>query len=193
MKQNGSAPGSSAIWTVPNLISAARIALIPLFCILIVQPSTTFAGLVLFAVVIATDWVDGWLARRTGAVSELGKVLDPVADRLSIAAGLIALVVRGAFPLWAALLILVRDAAVLIAAVIVLSRVRGRVDVRFVGKIATFSLMTAIVAIAWGTLGYAWAPVALALGWLAFCVGVVEYYWAAAVYLTDARRLLHAR
>ena len=56
-----------------------------------------------FGVVVATDWVDGTIARRTGQVSELGKVLDPVADRLAIAAGLIALVVRGAFPLWAAL------------------------------------------------------------------------------------------
>ena len=65
--------------------------------------------------VVATDWVDGTIARRTGQVSELGKVLDPVADRLAIAAGLIALVVRGAFPLWAAALILVRDVAVLVA------------------------------------------------------------------------------
>ena len=64
---------------------------------------------------MATDWVDGYVARRTGQVSELGKVLDPVADRLAIAAGLIALVVRGVFPLWAALLILVRDVAVLVA------------------------------------------------------------------------------
>ena len=64
---------------------------------------------------VATDWVDGLVARRTGQVSELGKVLDPTADRLAIAAGLIAFVVRGVIPLWAALLILVRDAVVLIA------------------------------------------------------------------------------
>ena len=69
----------------------------------------------LFGVVVATDWVDGSVARRTGQVSELGKVLDPTADRLAIAAGLIAFVVRGVFPLWAALLILVRDVVVLIA------------------------------------------------------------------------------
>ena len=70
----------------------------------------------------STDWV----ARRTGQVSELGKVLDPVADRLAIASGLIALVIRGAFPLWAALLILVRDAAVLIVGAVVLRRQHPR-------------------------------------------------------------------
>ena len=68
----------------------------------------------LFGLVVATDWVDGTIARRTGQVSELGKILDPVADRLAIAAGLIALMVRDVFPVWAGLLILVRDAAVLV-------------------------------------------------------------------------------
>ena len=74
----------------------------------------TTAGLLLFGAVVATDWVDGTIARRTGQVSELGKILDPVADRLAIAAGLIALVVRDVFPVWAALAILVRDVVVLV-------------------------------------------------------------------------------
>ena len=58
-----------------------------MFCWLIVDPDTTLAGIVLFGLVVATDWVDGTIARRTGQVSELGKVLDPVADRLAIASG----------------------------------------------------------------------------------------------------------
>jgi cardiolipin synthase (CMP-forming) len=186
-----SAPGSSAILTVPNVLSSLRILSIPVFWALIVHPSTTFAGLVLFVVVVATDWVDGWVARRTGQVSELGKVLDPIADRLAIASGLIALVIRGAFPLWAALLILVRDLAVLVVGAFVLRR-HIRVDVRFVGKLATFSLMVAIPWIAWGNLGYPLAPLFLTAGWLAFAVGIVEYYWAAAVYATDIRRAFSA-
>ena len=122
MKGTGdSAPGSSAILTVPNVLSCIRIALIPVFFALIVNGSTTFWGLVLFGVVVATDWVDGLVARRTGQVSELGKILDPVADRLSIAAGLIAFVVRGVFPLWAAVLILARDIVVLIAGIVFVS------------------------------------------------------------------------
>src|SRR4030095_11737614 len=90
------------VLTIPNVISFLRIALIPVFVVLIVDPDTTRAGLVVFVVVVATDWVDGALARATGQVSDLGKVLDPVADRLAIAAGLIAPRVGGGLPLWGA-------------------------------------------------------------------------------------------
>jgi len=175
------------VLTIPNVISFLRIALIPAFVLLIVDPDTTRAGLVLFVIVVATDWVDGALARATGQVSDLGKVLDPVADRLAIAAGLIALVVADAFPLWAALLILVRDVAVLIAGLALLWRRRARIDVRYIGKVATFALMTAIAGIAWGTLGYPLAPAALVCGWAFFAVGIVEYYVAGFLYVGDLR------
>ena len=176
------------VLTIPNAISSLRIALIPVFVTLIVDPDTTRAGLVLFVIVVATDWIDGTLARATGQVSEVGKVLDPVADRLAIAAGLIALVVVDAFPLWAALLILVRDVAVLIAGLVLLSKRRARIDVRTIGKVATFALMAAIASIAWGSLGYPLAPAALACGWAFFAVGTVEYYVATALYMGDLRR-----
>jgi cardiolipin synthase len=176
------------VLTIPNVISFLRIALIPVFVALIVDPDTRRAGLVLFVVVVATDWVDGALARATGQVSDLGKVLDPVADRLAIAAGLIALVVADAFPLWAALLILVRDATVLIAGLVLLSKRRARIEVRHLGKVATFSLMAAIACIAWGSLGYPLAPAALACGWAVYAVGIVEYYVATVLYVGDLRR-----
>jgi cardiolipin synthase (CMP-forming) len=176
------------VLTIPNVISFLRIALIPVFVVLIVEPETTRAGLVLFVVVVATDWIDGALARATGQVSDLGKVLDPVADRLAIAAGLIALVVADAFPIWAALLILIRDAAVLIAGLVLLWKRRARIEVRYLGKVATFALMTAIACIAWGSLGYPLAPAALACGWAFYAAGIVEYYVAAVQYVGDLRR-----
>jgi cardiolipin synthase len=185
---NGSARDPSRILTVPNAISFVRILLTPVFVVLIIDDDTTTAGLLLFAVVVATDWVDGLVARRTGQVSELGKVLDPVADRVAIAAGLIALVVRGVFPLWAALLILVRDVAVLIGGTLAMARHHVRIDVRFIGKLATFSLMFAIPAIAWADLGLPLAEAASVVGWAAFAVGIVEYYVAAWVYARDIRR-----
>jgi cardiolipin synthase (CMP-forming) len=175
------------VLTIPNIISFLRIAMIPIFVVLIVDPDTRRAGLVLFVVVVATDWIDGALARATGQVSDLGKVLDPVADRLAIAAGLIALVVADAFPLWAALLILVRDVAVLIAGLVLLSMRRARIDVRYLGKVATFALMTAIACIAWGSLGYPLAPAALACGWAFYAAGIIEYYVAAVLYVGDLR------
>ena len=181
---------SSAVVTLPNLLSFLRILLIPLFVFLIVHHPTTTTGVLVFAAVSATDWVDGWVARRTGQVSELGKILDPTADRLAIAAGLIALVVRGAFPLWAALLILIRDGVVLLAGVAALAGRRVRLEVRFIGKAATFMLMLAVPGISWGTLDLPLAQAALVVGWVCFVVGIVEYYVAAGVYATDIRRAL---
>jgi cardiolipin synthase len=185
-------PGTDRILTIPNAISFARIALIPVFVWLIVERRTTFAGLVVFGVVVATDWVDGAIARATGQVSEVGKVLDPVADRLAIGAGLIALVVRDAFPLWAALLILLRDALILIAGVVLLSARRVRIEVRYIGKVATFLLMAAIGCIAWGSLGYPFTPAFLAVGWSFYAVGIVESYVAAALYASDLRSAMAA-
>ena len=178
------------MFTIPNLLSFARILLIPVFVTLIVHHPTTTAGVLLFGAVAATDWVDGWIARRTGQVSELGKILDPTADRLAIAAGLIALVVRGAFPLWAALLILVRDAAILVAGMFLLAGKRVRIDVRFIGKSATFALMCAVPWISWGNLGLPLAEAALVAGWTAFALGIAESYAAAAVYAGDIHRAL---
>lgn len=178
------------VLTVPNAISALRIALIPVFVTLIVNDNTTTAGLIMFGCVVATDWVDGTIARRTGQVSELGKVLDPVADRLAIAAGIIALAIRGVFPVWAAAAIIARDVAVLLVGVFLLARRHVRIDVRWIGKVATFSLMVAVPAIAWGALGLPLAAAATAVGWVCFAVGIVEYYIAAWVYAGDARRIL---
>lgn len=186
----GATPTSSRIVTLPNLISVARILLIPFFVALIVDPDTTTVGLIMFGAVVATDWVDGLIARRTGQVSELGKVLDPLADRAVIFAGLVALVVRDVFPLWAALLIVVRDVAVLVGAAFLLAGRKVRLDVRWVGKLATFSLMTAIPWISWGNLGLPLGEAALVCGWAAFTVGIAEYYVAAWVYLQDIRRAL---
>lgn len=191
--QGESAPGTtSRVLTVPNLLSFARILLIPVFVTLIVHRGTERAGLLLFGAVAATDWVDGYVARRTGQVSELGKLLDPTADRLAIAAGLIAMVARGAFPLWAALLILVRDGLILLAGAVLLATRGGRIDVRNLGKVATFGLMTGTPLIAWGSLGEPFPAAALALGWTLFAVGIVEYYVATWLYVGDLRRALRA-
>jgi cardiolipin synthase len=184
---------SSAILTLPNALSAARIALIPLFVWLIIHHGTELTGLALFTVVVATDWVDGAIARRTGTVTALGAVLDPTADRLAIGAGLIALVARGAFPLWAALLILVRDGLILLVGAGLLLVGRVRLEVRFLGKVATFGLMMAVPMVAWGSFGFAFAPSALALGWTIFSVAIVESYAAAALYVGDVRRVLAGR
>jgi cardiolipin synthase (CMP-forming) len=186
-------PASSAVLTVPNVLSLARIVLIPVFCWLAANEQTRLWGILLFAVIASTDWVDGYVARRTGQVSELGRILDPVADRLAIAAGLLTFAISGIFPFWAALLILLRDVAVLLGGAAVLWGRDIRVDVRWIGKIATASLMIAITWIAWGNAGGPLGEVLLVGGWLAFVVGIVEYYIAAGLYAIDVREALATR
>jgi cardiolipin synthase (CMP-forming) len=186
-------PASSAIVTVPNILSFARIATIPLFCWLAANERTRVWGILLFAVVVSTDWVDGYVARRTGQVTELGRILDPVADRLAIAAGLVTFAIVGIFPFWAALLILVRDVVVVLGGAVLLWGRNIRVEVRGIGKIATFSLMAAIAWIAWGNAGGPLADVLLVGGWLAYVVGIVEYYLAAGLYAIDVRDALAER
>jgi cardiolipin synthase len=137
--------------------------------------------------------VDGYVARRTGRVSELGKVLDPVADRLAIVAVLVALVVRDAFPVWAAALIAVRDVALLVVGAWAFAARGVRIDVRTIGKAATLALMFAVPAIAWGALGLWFGRAASIAGWTAFAVGIALSYAAAAWYAADLRRALAGR
>lgn len=178
--------------TAPNLISLGRVALTPVFFVLIADPDTTLPGIVLFALVAASDWVDGYLARRLGQVSDLGRLLDPTADRLAIGAGLIALAVRGAFPWWAAWPILARDAVLVVAGALLLLGRGIRVEVRGIGKFATFNLMVAVTCVSWGALGYPLDRVATVLGWGAYAIGVASAYAAAAWYAGDLRRAVRA-
>jgi cardiolipin synthase len=184
---------SRRVLTVPNLLSLVRILLIPLFVILLVEERTRLAGFLLLGAVVATDWVDGVVARRTGQVTELGKLLDPFADRLAVAAALITFVVVGIFPLWAALLVLVRDGLILVAAAVLTLTGGPRIEVRQIGKYATFTLMWGIPLVAWGNAGLPLDDLAVVMGWVWFSVGVVEYYVATAAYAQDLRSAYAAR
>lgn len=181
------------VLTVPNVISAVRIAAIPVYATMILDRDTTFAGLMLFGVVCVTDWVDGYLARRLGQVTELGKILDPVADRLALASGLLALIVRGGFPPWAAALIAGRDLLLLLVGVVAFLARRVRIDVRRIGKRATFLVMLSIGGISWSTLGYPYAQAFGVFGWACFVPGILGAYVAALLYLGDLRHALAER
>ena len=176
---------SDRVVTVPNALSLLRILLIPVFVALILRHGDEEAGLVLLVGVVATDWVDGYIARHTNQVSRLGEVLDPVADRMAILAALAALLARGAFPVWAALLVIVRDGAVLIAGGVVLWRWRARIDVRWIGKVGTFALMCGIPLVAWGNFGLVLHDAARVLGWVCFWIGITLYYAVGALYAFD--------
>lgn len=188
-----SGEASSRILTLPNAISFVRLLLIPVFVWLLSTPGLEAAGLVLLGVIVASDWVDGWVARRTGSVSRLGRLLDPFSDRLVIAVALITFAVQGVFPWWAAIAVIFRDVLVLGAGIVAIWLRHQAIAVRWVGKVGTFDLMVGIPLIAWGGFGLPLAAAAFACGWPIFGVGLVFYYVAAGWYLMDLIRLFQGR
>jgi cardiolipin synthase len=189
--RNGpSEPHGSAILTVPNLLSFARVAAVPFVAWALARRGTEALGLLAFAALASTDWIDGYVARRTGRVSELGKILDPLADRVVVITVVVVLVLRDALPPWAVALIVARDAVLLVFGGAFLVARGIRIDVRAIGKAGTAALMLGVPLIAWGSFGLWLGSAATVLGWAAFAVGVVLAYSAAALYAIDLRRAL---
>ena len=173
---------STAIRTVPNAVTLARLLLMPL-CAYLLATGRFGWGIALTAVVGSTDWVDGWLARRTGQVSRLGQLLDPLADRLLIASVAIALVIQDVVPWQAAVLLLARDLVLLCAWPLLKRRGIEPPEVILLGKAATLVLLIALPVLTLGATGMAVADAARVLGLLGLWAGVVMYYLAGAVYV----------
>jgi cardiolipin synthase (CMP-forming) len=133
--------GESRIWTVPNVLSVSRIVGIGVFCYLLFGPDLRIAAAVLLLVSGLTDFADGYIARHFDQVSSLGKVLDPTADRIVVASSVIAILVYGAVPLWLGVVVLVREALVSGAVLLLAALGARRVDVIWAGKAGTFGLL----------------------------------------------------
>lgn len=182
---------STRVLTVPNLISFARLALIPVFFWLFVTRTNDALAFALVVVVGSTDWVDGFVARRTGQVSVLGKILDPVADRVAIVAILLAFLFRGTIPIAVALVILVRDAIVALVFPILEARGYPRIPVNLVGKAGT-----AAIYIGAGTAAASLILQSLAINFAAIVllwIGAGLYWVAGIVYVGEIRKLVRAR
>jgi cardiolipin synthase (CMP-forming) len=173
---------STAIRTVPNAVTLVRLLLMPV-CAYLLATGRYGWGLVLTAVVGSTDWVDGWLARRTGQVSRLGQLLDPLADRLLIASVAIALVVQEVVPWQAAVLLVARDLVLLCGWPILKRRGIEPPEVIVLGKAATLVLLIALPVLTLGATDLAVADAARLLGLAGLWAGVVMYYLAGAVYV----------
>lgn len=171
-------PGSSRILTIPNVISFVRLATVPVFIWLFVSGFEN-AAVILYAAGAWSDFFDGYIARATNSVTELGKLLDPLADRIFIAALVIALVVRGTLPWWVALVILGRDLLVLSLFPYLERRKIQRISVNRVGKSATAALLAGLTMLAWSETTFAGADVLDAPG-LGFTLLGAALYWAAA-------------
>jgi len=183
------------VLTIPNLLSLLRLGGVPVFVYLILGPHADRWALGILMVSGLTDYADGKLARALGQVSKIGTTLDPLADRLYIAATLIALAIRDVVPWWLTGLLFARDAVLLLAIAPVLHRRFGIValPVHFLGKAATFNLLYAFPLLLLGS-GDSWlATAARPAGWAFALWGSGLYLWSAVLYLDQARRLISAR
>lgn len=182
---------SGRVWTVPNLLSMSRLALVPVFAWAILSEYDAVAWAVL-AVSGATDWLDGWLARKLGQTSRLGQLLDPAADRLYIITTLLGLGYREIVPWWLVVVILARDLVLATTLPVLAGAGYGPLPVHFLGKAATAGLLYAFPLLLWGD-GTSWPSVAArVVGWAFALWGTGMYWWAGLLYLRQVRMLTRA-
>jgi CDP-diacylglycerol--glycerol-3-phosphate 3-phosphatidyltransferase len=168
--------------TVPNVLSGIRLLLIPVFIYLLLAAHSDGWAVAVLMFSGASDWADGKIARMLDQSSKLGEYLDPAVDRLYMVTVPIALGLRGFVPWWIIAVLLGRD--VLLAAELPLLRTRGftALPVIYIGKAATFALMSAFPLILLGHYDATWSRVVLACGWAFLIWGTYFYLWSFVLY-----------
>ncbi|MDQ3877866.1 MAG: CDP-alcohol phosphatidyltransferase family protein [Actinomycetota bacterium] len=175
------------IATIPNALSALRLASVPIFLWLFIDRHGNLA-VGIFAAAAWTDFFDGYLARKTGSVSELGKLLDPMSDRVFIVALVVALVSRSQLAWGLAVAIVGRDLLLLAAYGILRGRGLPKIAVNFVGKSATAALLFGLMWLAWGETTFPAYSEGHAIGLPFVVMGAILYWTAAALYAREATR-----
>jgi cardiolipin synthase (CMP-forming) len=172
------------VLTVPNALSVLRLVLVPVFLylLLVIDARGWAVGVLMFSGF--SDWADGKIARLvTNQSSRLGELLDPAVDRIYMVTVPVALAIYGAVPWWIVVTLLGRD--VVLASTLPVLRGRGlmALPVTYIGKAATFALMSGFPLILLGQWDALWSRVVLACGWAFLIWGIAMYLWSAVLYL----------
>jgi cardiolipin synthase len=179
--------------TIPNAISVARLAGVPVFLWLVLGPRSQAGDWWAVGLLIAaglSDWLDGKIARALNQQSRIGQLLDPAADRLYIVATVAALAIRAIIPWWLVGLLAVRELLLGVVLAVLRRRSYGPLQVSFVGKAATLALLYAFPLLFLGAHTAAYSEIARIAGW-AFAIWGSALYWCAALlYVEQARRIL---
>ncbi len=190
----GDADNSTAdrVLTIPNVITVLRLLCLPVFLWLLFHEENRAAAAWLLGLLGATDFADGYIARHFNQASNLGKVLDPIADRLLFFVGITAILIDGSVPVWFAWAVLIREILVAGATLTLAAMGAKRIDVTWYGKAGTFANMFAFPLF----LGsHSTAPYAGFCGFAAWCFaipGVIFSWYAALLYIPLARDALRA-
>jgi cardiolipin synthase len=175
------------IITAPNIITVSRLLLIPAFLYFLFSRENRGAAAAVLAVMGMTDWVDGQVARRYNQVSELGKILDPAADRILLIVAVVAIMIDGSVPLWVTVPVLVREPIMFVAVPVLSLMGAKRIDVTWYGKAGTFLLMLAFPLLLAGASTMEAADLFRILGYACAVPGLVLSYYAAFLYIPVAR------
>jgi cardiolipin synthase len=167
---------------VPNLLSFLRILLVPVFLWFLLE-ELFLASIAVLAVAGLTDFLDGFLARKLNQTTKLGKMLDPVADRLYIFATLLALSATGYVPWWLAGLVILRDVLMLISLPLLASVGYRSLPVHYLGKASTFALLYSFPLLLMGKIFTEAAFIITPIAWAFALWGVALYWWSGFVYL----------
>lgn len=189
--------GEDRILTIPNLITLIRAACIPLFVWLLFAQDDRLSAAILLAVLGGTDWVDGYVARHFGQVSNLGKMFDPTVDRVLMIVGIGSIMLDDLGIDWFmpfAWVVVVRE--IVLSAFVVLTVLLGarRMDVTWFGKAGTFGLMVAFPAFLAsadpGLAGRLASTMLLTIAWFAAIPGLILSLIAFAGYLPEGIRAI---
>ncbi len=181
---------SPPVVTVPNAITMVRLACIPGFVWLLFVREDRAAAAWLLGALGATDWVDGWVARRFDQISELGKVLDPTVDRLLFIVGAGGIIIDGAVPLWFCWAIVIREVAVGGTMVVFTAMGMQRFAVTWWGKTGTFLLMFALPGLLLGASDVSYAAGVTTASWVLGIPGLFISWYAAFMYVPTMRASL---
>jgi cardiolipin synthase len=189
-KQDDEVAVGRQVLTIPNIISIFRLAGVPLFLWLILVPEADAWALAVLFVSGFTDWLDGYLARKLDQTSQLGAILDPVADRLYILSTVVGLGIRDIIPWWVAIILPLRDA--FLWGLVPFLRTRGysSLPVHFLGKAATANLLYAFPLLLLGDGTGVFATLAKVFGWAFAIWGTGLYWWAGLLYAWQVRKLM---
>jgi len=184
---------SSKIFTLANLVSVIRLMAIPVFLYLVIQDQLLAAFILLVAAVL-TDFVDGMIARRMNQITRLGQFLDPFADRLFIAATVVALAIQGVVPWWFVVAVMLRDALLGVGGIVMSRYGHGTLPVKWWGKVATFGLLFVLPLFLLSVMvsehvSPSIGQTLMAIAWPIAVAAVVLYWVVGFSYLFDAIRL----
>lgn len=179
------------VWTIPNVLSVVRLALLPLFAYLLLVRHAYGPAVAILMFSGASDWADGKIARLVAnQSSRLGELLDPLVDRVYMVAVPVVLALSGVVPWWLVLLLLSRDAVLAATLPVVRSRGLAALPVTYIGKAATFALMSGFPLILLGQWDSGWSRAVGAIGWAFVIWGTGMYLWSAVLYLIQVRMVV---